>query len=417
MSQSVIDRFYSRLSVPRDSPIYRSPITRSLGSADTSGFIPTDAVHWAIEPMLPISSSVLSEYLLGRGELDAKMESRFRHSLLEIENILRQRGGTYHTEFLKLYSPLDPDRDTQFPRMLAGSSEMKDATAVVALCKEILHDAGYRELKREEIEECVGIASLWGVPLHVDFELFDELAVFARGDVVGTKMRRRMRKLYRPEPVEVPIYQRMVVMFALRDDDKENEDLVASALHLRLFKNIPKVDVDMLLPGAKVRISKVDRVKIIAPSLGGFLMSLRKIAQFLLIFAAITIYSTAFVFAILVAILGYVIKSILSYFQTKNRYLLNLTRNLYYQKLDTNAGVAYHVIQQAQQQTACESMLAYYAIATEGSPISTRRLTRKCERIVREAIQVEVAFRGELALTRLCDAGQIEQRDDMWSLR
>ncbi|MCG8652024.1 MAG: DUF3754 domain-containing protein [Pirellulales bacterium] len=282
---------------------------------------------------------------------------------------------------------------------------------MLALCEEVLEAAGYRRLNRQDIEKCVGVASQWGVPLHVDFDLFDELMVFARGDIVGTKLRRSLRRLYRPEPVSVPIYQRMFVLFRLKNNDQSQEELRASMLHLRMFKNIPKQDVDMLLPCTRVRISKIDRVKIIVPSLGGLLMSLRKIGQFMLIFAALTLYSTAILAGLILATIGYVVKSVLSYFQTKNRYLLNLTRNLYFQKLDSNAGAAYRIIQQAHRQAANEALLAYYAVITSDAPVSSRRLRRRCERIVREAIGVEVDFRVDAALEHLGELERVKQDD------
>jgi hypothetical protein len=274
-----------------------------------------------------------------------------------------------------------------------------------------LEVAGYRRLSQADIEQCVGVASQWGVPLHVDFELFERLIVFARGDIIGNRLRRRLRKLYRRESVAVPIHQRMIVIFQLHNDDSSEEKLTAAALHLRMFKNIPKQDIDMLLPGTRVRISGVDHAKIILPSLGGLLMSLRRIAQYALLFAAIAFSWTMILIALVV---GYLIKSVFSYFQTKNRYQLNLTRNLYFQKLDTNAGVAYRMIQQAHRQSKVEMILAYYAILTSEEPISTRRLRRRCERMVREAIDVEVDFQVERTLERLVEINAVRQHAECW---
>jgi hypothetical protein len=114
------------------------------------------------------------------------------------------------------------------------------------------------------------------------------------------------------------------------------EDIDALAIHLRLFKNIPKQDLDMLLLGETIRISGFDRVKIVLPSLGGFLLSLRKIAQLSLLLAALAMHWVAISIALMI---GYALKSTLSYFQTRNRCELNLNRHLYFQKLDTNAGI------------------------------------------------------------------------------
>ncbi len=430
MSERFIDRYLTSWSIDGGGRI-----TRSIGGAVTSGFIRGDATHWSIESFIPIQTEALISYLVDRAETTTELKDSFRQTCNEMEAILRGRSASYHARFADQYCPLDPDNDSRSPQTAAtpalpvaapesqsdaepmsSTTAPHDVPGLLNLCQEFLTEAGYRRLQREDIEKCVGESSQWGVPLHVDFELFEHLFVYARGDVVGTKFRRRLRTLYQPEQISVPIYQRMFVLFQLSDDDLAQEELLASAVHLRMFKNIPKQDVDMLLPCTRVRITKIDHVKILIPSLGGFLWSLRKIAQFMLIFAALTLYSSAVLAGLILATVGYVVRSVMGYFQTKNRYLLNLTRSLYFQKLDTNAGAGYRVIQQAHRQTANEAILAYYAIATCDEPISTRRLRRRCERLLREAIGVEVDFRVEHALERLAEMGRIQQGSDQrWS--
>jgi hypothetical protein len=121
---------------------------------------------------------------------------------------------------------------------------------------------------------------------------------------------------------------------------------------------------------------------------------------------------------LVVLIVGFLIKSIFSsvfgYVQTKKHYQLNLTRNLYFQKLDCNAGVAYRIIQQAERQSIVESIFAYYGILISDKPISERKLRRRCERLVREAIDVEVDFQVKRAIESLADAKLIEQTADGW---
>ncbi len=378
----------------------------------TSGFIGDDALHWAIESFIPIETPDLIDHLLGRGELSLNSEQRFRECCDSIENLLYQRTGSYHTQFSQLYASIDPDFDGKIPEGIESPDTAANAQTLMQLCEEILFAAAYRKVEQDEVERCVGVASQFGVRLHVDFGLFKHLAVYARGDIVGTKFRRRLRRLYQPESVDIPVYQRMVVLFQLHEDVVAGEELRASALHLRMFKNIPRQDVDMLLPGARVRLSKIDRAKIIVPSLGGFLLSLRKLAQFFLIFAALTLYSTAVLVGLIFVAIGYVVKSVLSYFHTKDKHLLTLTRNLYFQKLDTNAGVAYRMIHQAHRQTSLECLLALHGILSNGEPISTRRLRRKCERMLREAADIEVAFQIDRALQRLTEMDMIETTAD-----
>ncbi|TWU24258.1 hypothetical protein Pla52o_21840 [Novipirellula galeiformis] len=432
MSSSFIDRFLVEWSVNRDGAT-----TRSLGSSfsdrrelSASGLISDNPDRWAVELYLPVEPSRLRDYLIRRNELSDSQQHAFAEAFAQVESILNQNSAAYHTEFSKWYSALDPDSDHRDP-----PSEETDAAKspdalpdrhcpspsilpTIELCERMLVEAGYSRLQQSDIEACVGVASQWGVPLHVDFSLFDQLVVYSRGDIVGTRFRRRLRTLYQREPVEVPLYQRMVVLFKLHDDDVSEERLSSKGLHLRMFKNIPKLDVDMLLPGAKVRISKVDHAKIIVPSLGGLLMSLRKLGHFVVLFAAITLYSSMMLAGLIFASIGYIIRSIVSYFQTKNRYLLNLAKNLYYQKLDTNAGVGYRLIQQARQQSEAEATLALYGILSSDTPLSERKLRRHCERMMREAVNVEVDFQVERSLKILSQAGLVEQVDgENWGMK
>ena len=128
----------------------------------------------------------------------------------------------------------------------------------------------------------------WGVPLHVDFEVFDLLLVYARGDIIGSRVKRRWRQMFRKVDVEVPLYQRVVVLFKLREGSRTEDQLEPAMLHLRMFKNVPKVDIDMLLPGTRVRISWFDRTRSIIPSLGGIGVQLYKLVKAVLFVAVIT---------------------------------------------------------------------------------------------------------------------------------
>lgn len=418
VSESV-DRILTNWSIDRTGPL-----TQGISEVSTSGWIAPDAPHWSIEPFLPIETQTLVEYLVARAtdaaELDDSGRERFRDGVQRVIDHVALRSSQQHAQFSDQYRTVDPDSDCKIPEIVRvendeiESDELMDLTdELMELCDTILTAAAYKKLTQDDIEKCVGVSSHWGVPMTANFGLFRQLAVYARGDIIGRRCKRRIRNLYRMEMVDVAIYQRLVVLFQLAEDHERGEMLKADQFHLRIFKNIPKQDVDMLLPGTKVRLSKLDRVKVIAPSLGGWLLSLQKISKFVLVTLALAAYySTALVIGLFLAAIGYCAKSLFSYFQTKNRYLLDLTRNLYFQKLDTNAGAAFQIIQQARRQATNESSLAYYAILSEPEPISRRKLRRKCERIIREAIDIEVEFKVDRAVETLLEMGLAKETSD-----
>ncbi len=73
--------------------------------------------------------------------------------------------------------------------------------------------------------------------------------------------------------------------------------------------------------------------------------------------------SVFFVIAVVVAVIVYSIKSAFSYTSAKRRYLLNVARNLYYQNLDNNMGAMLRLLDEAEQQEACETILAYFILS------------------------------------------------------
>ncbi len=431
-----MDRLLNDISVPFRDPgrslgsgtVARAIKDANISGINTAGEIQADAPHWAIESFIPVQVGPLVEYLIRREELSEDQLERFRGFCDNVHSIQHDQTRSYLRRFAAAYADIDPDSDCRDPFEVQPSEDdpatepakldQDAADTVIELCDEVLRQAGYTKLTREDIEQCAGTVSQFGVPLQVDFELFDDLEVYARGDIIGTRIQRRLMNFYRRESVSIPIYQRMVVLFQLADDDQSDEELASAALHLRMFKNIPKLDIDMLLPGSRVRIRGFDRAKFIIPSLGSFLISIRRVAQYTAMFIAFTAIALSKSIILVVFIIAIVTKGLFNgvfgYFRTKKHYQLNLTRNLYFQKLDSNAGTAYRFIHQSERQAIVEMIFAYYGILISEEPISERKLRRRCERMVREAIDVEVDFQAEATITRLDNAGMIEQSGEGW---
>ncbi len=151
------------------------------------------------------------------------------------------------------------------------------------------------------------------------------------------------------------------------------------------------------------------------------LISIRRVAQYTAMFIAFTAIALSKSIILVIFILAIVTKGLFNgvfgYFRTKKHYQLNLTRNLYFQKLDSNAGTAYRFIHQSERQAIVEMIFAYYGILISEEPISERKLRRRCERMVREAIDVEVDFQSKAAIERLDEAGQIEQAGEGWRVK
>lgn len=408
---------------------------RLLGEPRDRDFVPPSAEHWAVEPYVPINTGELRQFLLSRHACFAPAYQTHADGLerrsgagtsVPLDEVFSRFADLLHHHYRPLfyqfayrYSRLDPDRDTRSldeylpPSQWQQRDEretMEDVRRIADAGRTVLVDAGYSEVAREELEAAIGQCSHWGVPLDVDLDLFDAISVHARGDVIGQRSKRRWQTFYRKRIYDVPMYQRVVVMFKLRPGYRTNDELDDQMLHLRMFKNVPKHDIDMLLPGTRIRFSWLDHFRNFIPSLGGIGLTLFKLFKLLLFLAAMTVsIAIAFIW-LCIALIGYASRSVRNHWNAKNLHMLNLTRSLYHQKLDSNAGVACRLLEEAEGQRYREVLLAYMTLLEADEPIAAEQLARRVKRNVREWIDVEIGFRVEDPVN-LLDAWGLIRRD------
>lgn len=254
--------------------------------------------RWENEAYIPLHILDLVRLLCKQVEERGQAVEPFRMFCRLILSLIHQQYRRKHQHLTHLYSAFDPDHDSRadsdsptgpvgtanshdrnWRDVVSEASRASDETcpsnadgAAAILFQDlagILERANYRRLSPRQIQLAVGTASHWGVKLRVRFSMFRRLEVYARGDVLRKRERRYWYRFFRKEWVDVPIYQRLVVLYRVKEEKSFEEPLDENCVHLRMFKNIPKFDVDMLLPGTGVRMTWIDRGKIGIPSLWG----------------------------------------------------------------------------------------------------------------------------------------------------
>jgi hypothetical protein len=319
------------------------------------------------EHYIPLRKSDLVELLCR----DKQLPVQEREPLRQFCTLV---SAVFHFEYLKqleelkdAYAPFDPDADTRELKPASAEGRAKGMGHLFERFTSLMERANFRHLSRQEIENLLqAVSSDWGLDMHVDLDMFERLEVFARGDVVGARSRRSWRKLWQREEVKVPEYQRLVLIIKLKPDVRVDRDIDTSGVFLKVFKDFPKMDVDMLLPGAKVRLSRLDKALIIGPLVTGVGLLLYKI--FGDIWEAIQGNETAragmkgLMWGLAVGLAGYGYKSYYSYSVKKQNYNLRLTKSLYYRSLDNNKGVLMRLLDEAEEQECRETFLAYYCL-------------------------------------------------------
>jgi hypothetical protein len=364
------------------------------------------------EQFIPLRKADLVEMLAQSAELSDVEANAFRRFCRLLEALMHCEYQTSLEELKDAYAPFDPDADTKPAEKLSSERLHERMDHLFRRFGWLLERGNFRRLAQDDIEKALAACSQWGVHLTLDFAIFERLEVYCRGDVTGTRFRRSLRTRFRLVSVDVPIYQRLVVIFHLRPDSTFSKYLDTDDVHIKLFKEIPKMDVDMLLPGSQVKMSIFDRCKIVLPTLSGIGITIVKMVQGALVAAALGSY---LVFLGLVGgTIGYGLRSFYGYLNTKQKYQLNLTQSLYYQNLDNNAGAIYRLLDEAEEQENREAMLAYFYLWRYAPPNgwSADELDRQIEAFLLARCGQEVDFEVADALDKLVRLKLVESLPD-----
>lgn len=377
-----------------------------------------DRVATRRETFVPMHTTDLVDFLSHHPNLRAHEQNDFRKLARLILALLHHVYRQHHEQLTYLYAPLDPDRDTLMLSVPIASQRERVVSDLIIRLEDALRRANYHRLSQEEIEQAMSAASQWGVRMRVNFKALDRIEVYARGNVIAQKSLRRWRSLFRFELVDVQLYQRLVVIFRTRPNEKDDR-FDARRLYLRMFKNIPQQDVEMVLPATRLRFTWWDHSSIVLPSLYALITTLWRLLRYVVFLTLIGLFKTLAMVLLTGFAILFGLKSMFTYtVNRRRRYHLNVAQNLYYQSLDNNAGAMLRLLEEGEQQEACESVLAYFAAAVilrqSEAGVSLTEIDQVCENLVREATSVCVNFDVEKAARELIHLGIFRVKEDRW---
>jgi hypothetical protein len=365
-----------------------------------------------MEHFVPIRKGDLIDILCGEPGLNAQdrlLFSQFAH-LLDVRIHL-----AYHhqlNELTRLYANFDPDADTIPPLPLTAGARVRQMNELFLRFDELLERANFVRLRRAELLKALEARSSIGLNLLVDFDIFDRLEIYARGDVVLDRLKRGWRGWGRHERVPTPSYQRLAIIFRLRENVSFGNFVDTEDVYIKVFKDIPKLDLEMLLPGSTVQMSLIDRAKIVLPTISGIGMAFWKVLQGAVLVAAAGVYSAAALLGLVGGTLGYGVRSFYGYLRTKEKHQLNLTESLYYQNLDNNAGAIFRLLNEAEEQEHREALLGYYFLWRHAPPqgLTSAELDGGIEKFLATKVGREIDFEVGDSLDKLARLRLVEQR-------
>lgn len=363
---------------------------------------------------IPVGRRELEELLARHVEPSPKEHAEFRDICRLLDAVVHAEYRSRLTRLRQLYASFDPDSDIPSARRESAEEAEARTAEIVAETKFLLERANFRVLDRKDVDAAVNAVSPWGLQLQVDLAVFDRLEVWARGERIDHRVYRSWATWYRVKHYRVPLYQRLMVLFQPHADHLNPQGYEPKRLYLKLFKNIPDGDVDMVLPGTHVRMTLLDRGKIVFPVLSGLVVTIGKIIKGALVVAAVGIYGLLAYVTLIIGTIGYGWRSFFGYRRTKEKYQLNLTQNLYYQKLDANWGALLRLTDEAEEQEYREALTAWFLLWRQAPHDGwmMEDLDRSAERLLQAELKRDVDFDVSDAVDKMIRWGMLDVQSD-----
>jgi hypothetical protein len=358
------------------------------------------------ERALPIRQGDLTRLLLAEHGLSAEERDR----LSAFGRIL---GAILHHEFFgklrelkELYAPIDPDSDYVDLKGCTRARDGRSFQDFLPPFESALVRANYNRLDFRAIQEAVTAPNELGLTYQPDFSLFEHLMIYVRGFIQVERRCRNKLTRYRKRTVRLDAYQRLVVALKFKPELNLGPYVRSDVLYLKMFKDVPHVDMEMHLPeqGTKVRMRWIDKLQIAAAGAGPLALKLGGW------FASL---SPLMLGALIVAPLSAGLNSFFGFHRAKQRHHSAMIRSLYYLTLANNASVLTRLIDSAEDEEYKEAMLAYYFLwrsARDPEPCDRRKLDTRIESYLKDRTAIEVNFEVGDALNKLFRLG-LARRD------
>jgi hypothetical protein len=338
------------------------------------------------------------------------------------------RRHSYTMRLLDLeqsYEPFSPDSDLLTTRTFSAEERTTLRKRLVGQITELLEQGNFTRVEPSEVHIILTPDSHYGLDLQVDLKAFEEVLIYYRGATTITERRRDPLKGYIGwKEVKIPVFQRLFLLFKLKPFEQRVREVMreqnidradaerhvkrmrgllpvtvsSDYVYLKLFKNLPRSDVEMIFPNTKVRFRLFDKIKFGVTAGGGLGMGVFGTASKIALLSSNPI---AFAGA-LVGLGGVAARQATNFIAQRNRYMVVMAQNLYFHAMADNRGVVTLLADRAAEEDVKEEMLLYSVLAKAPANIrDLEHVDRAIEQYLTRTFGVDADFDIEDALKRL----------------
>ena len=337
-------------------------------------------------------------------------------------------SNSLHVEYHKTleslkndYAPFDPNADTKQLEPYTTEQKAQCQANFANNFADVLNAANFEKITEQDLQDALTEESLFKVRLEVEFDDFEQVVFYRRGESQVTETITSLFGL-RKQTLNVTNYDRVAIFITFKDQahfDTKKKTLMGfepGSTIVKLFQNVPKADLEMLFPNSEVRMRPIDKAFIGASAVvGGAVVLVTKLGASILLLAAllgfwigwreeaVEMTQQHFIsFALGLGVFaGFIFKEWSKFKNRKIKFMKALSDNLYFKNLDNNAGVFHTLIDAAEEEDFKEAILAYSFLLKSQTGLTSQALDEAIELWFKDKYQCELDFEIPDALNKL----------------
>ncbi|MFB9730005.1 TMEM143 family protein [Haloechinothrix salitolerans] len=327
-----------------------------------------------------------------------------------LASLLHHRFRARIEELKDAYHAFAPDVDARTSEPVTTAERAEAKRKLVDGLRALAEDANFTLVGADEFGRAISDHSLLKVRMEVDHDAIDDVLIYRRGATDRTAKVPHWFGLRR-KTVEFVSYDKVLLYVAFPENvDEEKRDELPfepGAVMLKLFQDVPRRDLEMLLPNVGVRMRPIDKLLIGVPAVvSGIVVVVTKlIASLGVLFLLLAFWlglrdqpvdldqaALISLGAGLAAFGGYLWRQFTKFKNRKIKFMKVLSESLYFRNLDNDAGVFHHILDAAEESKVKEAVIAYHLLRLSDAPLTVDELGARADRWLERRSGVPVRF-------------------------
>ena len=373
---------------------------------------------------------ILKQQLISFSE-DSKKVEDFKKLFDIIEHYFHYEAFNLIRNLKQNYAAFNPDLS---PKEREENKEISNLLSFKETLHNVLDRANYRRVDKETLDKALKDSDLIGLNLGIDFKFFKEYELYVQGH--HTTKEKVSHYFFWKKEIEVEYYDRVMVYLKYKDAnyfkdkkvDLEKLLIDPDCIVLKVFKRVPKNDLETVFPNAIPRMSTTDKLLFWIPGIVGTfsLLSTKVIPALLKMDAAYKsgeaidlLNSKTSLTQGLIALgilAAYLFRQYNNFVNKKIKYSKMLSDSLYFKNLGNNSGAFYSLLNSSEEEVLKETLLAYSFLYRSENPLTAEELDNQIESWFQTKLNSNLDFDVKDALFKLKSIGLGIETNGKWEV-